>query len=540
MALFFTIIIFILIFSALVLIHEYGHFFVARKSGIKVEEFGFGLPPRIWGFKKGGTLYSLNAIPFGGFVRLLGEDLRNPKMAKNPRSFISKSPGVRLMVILAGVFMNFLLAFVLLSAGFMIGIQPLILNGDDILNSIRQGTIQTEQGVVIKEVFENGQKAGLRTGDRILATGGRKLTSSSQLHALLNTSQNVEITLDILRANAGNAYLRSLHLRAGEKNIGFKTYETLFLPRLAVSDVAMGSPFYESGLRPGDFLLKVNNVDVYGIAEWNQILRDANKLQLLVLSDGQMKNLSVALPQRERVVISEVSPWSPADKAGFLPGDVIVSINGESVSAREDVIKIIQKSRNQQMLYLARRGVNIHELKVKAGDDGLIGVGLSLILPYQNNQISFYQADVPASVLKINDVRYAPWIAPLRALEDIWRLSGATVGMFVGVVKSLVTRFAVPEGISGPVGIAKLTYTFVAEGMMPVLRFVAVLSMSLAIINVLPFPALDGGRLVFILVEIILRRKINARFESVVHGIGFFLLMVFILAITYSDILKLF
>ncbi len=540
MNLFLTIIVAIVIFSVLVLVHEYGHFFVARKSGIKVEEFGFGLPPRIWGFKKGETLYSINAIPFGGFVRLLGEDLRNPKMAKNPRSFISKPPRIRLMVILAGVFMNFLLAYALLSVGFIFGIQPLILNGDDILNAVRQGTIQTEQGLVVKEVLESGQKAGLLPGDKIISVDGRKLTSSNQLTAFLNTSQNKEIALDILRGNEGNADLRSIHLRVKEKNVGFKLYEVLFLPRLAITDVAQESGFYEAGLRPGDFLLKVNNRDIYSVAEWNQTLRDTDRLSLSVWSDNRVKNLIVSLPQVERVVINEIFPQSAAEKAGFQPGDIIISINGEPISAREDVIKITKQSRGREMVYSVRRGADSKELKVKAADNGLIGIGLSLITSYQNNQISFYQADVPTSVLKIQNVSYAPWIAPLRAFDEIVRLSGVTVSMFINVVQSLVTRFAVPEGIAGPVGIAQLTYTFVREGAMPVLRFVAVLSLSLAIVNVLPFPALDGGRLVFVLAEIVFRRKINARFESIIHGIGFVLLMVFILAITYSDILKLF
>ena len=114
---------------------------------------------------------------------------------------------------IGGSIYELLLAFVLLSAGFMIGIQPLILNGDDILNAVRQGTIQTEQGVMVKEVFENGQKAGLLPGDKIVAVDSRKLLSSNQLTTFLNTVQNKEITLDILRGNER----KSLKLRAGEK-----------------------------------------------------------------------------------------------------------------------------------------------------------------------------------------------------------------------------------------------------------------------------------------------------------------------------------
>src|SRR3989338_4813375 len=106
-----TILAFLVIFSLLILIHEYGHFFVAKRKGIKIEEFGFGLAPRIWGKKYGETLYSLNWIPFGGFVRMLGEDARDKKALKNGRSFMRKSKWARTQVVCAGVAMNFLLSW---------------------------------------------------------------------------------------------------------------------------------------------------------------------------------------------------------------------------------------------------------------------------------------------------------------------------------------------------------------------------------------------------------------------------------------------
>ncbi|MEK7523998.1 MAG: site-2 protease family protein, partial [Patescibacteria group bacterium] len=120
-----TIIAVIVIFSALVLIHEYGHFIMARRAGIKVEEFGIGFPPRLFKKKFGETLYTINAIPFGGFVKLYGEDSSDPKAQKSNRSFSSKSPWVRTKVVVAGVVMNFILAIVLLTIGFSFGTEPL-------------------------------------------------------------------------------------------------------------------------------------------------------------------------------------------------------------------------------------------------------------------------------------------------------------------------------------------------------------------------------------------------------------------------------
>ena len=117
MAYLITVIVFVLVFSVLVLVHEFGHFYMAKKSGIKVEEFGFGLPPRVLGKKKGETIYSINAVPFGGFVRMYGEDSKNSKYLKSKRSFAAKPLRSRILVVTAGVIMNFLLAWFLLFIG---------------------------------------------------------------------------------------------------------------------------------------------------------------------------------------------------------------------------------------------------------------------------------------------------------------------------------------------------------------------------------------------------------------------------------------
>src|SRR3989344_3386379 len=108
----FTIIIFFAMLAVLIFVHEFGHFIAAKKSGVRVDEFGFGFPPRIWGKKIGETVYSINLLPFGGFVKVYGEDSEG---ADNPRSFIRKPFYIKLMILFAGVIMNFLLAVVIFS-----------------------------------------------------------------------------------------------------------------------------------------------------------------------------------------------------------------------------------------------------------------------------------------------------------------------------------------------------------------------------------------------------------------------------------------
>jgi len=187
-----TAVVFIVIFSVLIIIHELGHFYAAKLSGIKVEEFGFGLPPRIWGIKKGETLYSVNWLPFGGFVRLLGENPADVKLIKNKRSFISKPPRLRIFVITAGVLMNFLLSIFLLTFGFLVGMQPLIVNGDDVIKGIDDGVIHVDNGIVVKDINVDFS-VGIDVGDKVISFDGVPVYSSEQISQFLQSDNKVDV-----------------------------------------------------------------------------------------------------------------------------------------------------------------------------------------------------------------------------------------------------------------------------------------------------------------------------------------------------------
>lgn len=154
-----TILAFIIILGLLIFVHELGHFVCAKLSGIKVEEFAFGFPPKIFCIKKGETKYCINAIPLGGYVKMLGEDDIN----NSPRSFSKKKPSIRLAVVVAGVVMNFLLAGILFSIGYGYGMTPASLDPEKL-------TGQKTAQVIVAEIFENSpaQKADLKKGDLIL------------------------------------------------------------------------------------------------------------------------------------------------------------------------------------------------------------------------------------------------------------------------------------------------------------------------------------------------------------------------------------
>lgn len=361
MSLLITIVAFILIFGLLIFVHELGHFVMARRSGIKVEEFAFGMPllPRIFKVKRGETEYSIYPVPFGGFVRMLGED----GGSKSPRSFAAKPVRTRAKVLVAGVVMNLLLAFVLLTIGFLFKMQPITLCASDIPKS-----------------------------------------------------------------SAQNA-----------------------------------------------------------------------------------------------VTFVSVTDRGPAHDAGLKAGDVVTSIDGKAVQCQRDVAKDLSSRAGQPVsLQITRDGqprtLNVTPRPKSDAAAGTIGVA-------------------PADHYTKLDF---PWYdAPYVALIETLSITAVTFGALGHLFVTLFTHASVPVGVTGPVGIAKITGEVVHLGLLNIIRFVAVLSLSLAVFNILPIPALDGGRLFFVIVEGLRGGKpITPKLEGMIHAGGFVLLILFIIVITYFDVTR--
>lgn len=333
-------IIFVIIFlSILILVHELGHFLAAKKFGLLVEEFGFGLPPKIWGKKIGETFYSVNALPFGGFVKILGEDDGNPIMERN---FASLKIWRRVVIISAGVLFNFLLGWLVISFVFMIGVP---------------------QAVVITDIKKN--------------------------------SPAVEIGL-----------------KANDKIAGYNT--------------------------TGEFIRYVN--------------------------ENRGKEI-----------------------------DLKIQRNGDSLD-----LKIIPR------------------VNPPIGE-GALGIGL-------------VDAGLPKKPV----------------FESFWeglKISVEMIKMIFTAIFSLITKAIVGkaslEQIAGPVGIVKLTAQAGTLGIVYLLQLLAMISLNLAVINIFPFPALDGGRLLFLAVEKIKGSPLNQKFEKTANTVGFILLISLMVLITIKDIIKL-
>lgn len=355
----FTIAVFFLVLSVLVIIHECGHFFAAKLNGIKVEEFGFGLPPRLFGIKIGETLYSLNVLPFGGFVKVFGEE--ESELSKSTatareleRSFAKKKGWQKISVLIAGVACNFLLGWVIISYLFVKGVP-----------------VPTET-VTVEKVLENSPaaEAGMTTGDVI----------ASITHN--NVKETIESTEEL--SQLAKKY-------AGE----LTTFE--------------------------------------------------------IVRNGEVISLSVT-PRK-----------SPPEGQGSL-------------------------------------GVLITNYMIK---------------------------------------KYSITEAPVLGLIESVKMTKLIFVEFLKTVGKFATLQKPGADIAGPVGIAQLTSNAAKQGIDALLQMVGLLSLNLAVINILPFPALDGGRLMLVLYEMIFKRKINPEFERRLNLAGFAILISLIILITINDIVKL-
>lgn len=463
-----TAIVFVLIFSLLILVHEFGHFWAAKRADVKVEEFGFGLPPRMFGKKKGETIYSLNWIPFGGFVRMLGEDGSDPESKKNKRSFVNKTLWQQTKIVCAGVFMNLFLAFLLLTFGFMIGIEPLIASVDDFYAGIRDGVVKVEATEIVDE--------------------------------------------DVESTGYGQTYLSRM---------------------VYLEDSA--SIFYGT-LKDQDIILTVNDKEILNEEDLISALHFESKLKLNFYRPNEGETSVVINVKEQHPVITYIEESSPA--ATYLRvGDKVKSINGKNVSSGEQVVSFTQENESGSILYNIIRDGGENSFSIPLREDGRIGVAVADLVYSLNTSV--YESYVPHTVLSIEKVKYG-WGAPIQAVKEMWRLGKITAAMFVNVLGNFLKGGEVPEGVSGPVGIAQMTYVFLQDGFAAIIRFVALLSLSLGVINILPIPALDGGRLLFIVIQGFTGKRPSPRIESLIHGAGFVFLLLFIVYVTFNDVLRLF
>lgn len=266
--------------------------------------------------------------------------------------------------------------------------------------------------------------------------------------------------------------------------------------------------------------------------------------RIVILSAGVAMNLAVAviflswgfmlglpqavedLPAGTKVIdrniqVLQVLPDSPADRAGLQLGDIIMSINDKTFMSESELQDYVAAQDNKELLYKIKRGseqLSFHITPEIMSSTGKAGIGIAIT---ETGIVQF------------------PWY------RAIWEGLTATISMtwfiiiaFIALIKNLIMGAGVAADVAGPVGIAVMTGQVASLGFVYLLQFTALLSINLAIINFLPFPALDGGRVLFVMIEKIFRRPVPEKIENTMHNIGFFLLIILVIIVTYRDVMK--
>ena len=267
------IILFIVALFVAICLHELGHFIAAKRVGVKVEEFGLGIPPRLFGIKRGETIYSLNAIPIGAFVKAAGEN--DPTV---PRSLAGKGPWTRLGIYAAGPLVNIFLAFVLLSAFFALPYSVIASNG-----------------LMVRAVVASSpaEESGIEPEDIILEVAGQPVHRQGDIQDIVNSGEEgAEITLLLLRNGQEEEITLKPELDLESQLLKIGAWLWLDM----VSQVEEDSPAYEAGLRPGDAIHSINGQLIYDEESMSSALHsveEGKEIKLVLLREGEM--VSIAL-----------------------------------------------------------------------------------------------------------------------------------------------------------------------------------------------------------------------------------------------------
>ena len=418
----------IVLLGIMILVHEAGHFWAALSVGIRVETFSIGFGPRLFGFRRGATDFRISAIPFGGYVRMLG-DQPGDENAANPESFQAKARWQRAVVIIAGPLMNVLLAIALVTGLYMYGFPKEAPSPDAVISSVAPDSAAAT--------------AGLQPGDRIVQLGDKRNPNWQDVTAEETLNANHALPV-VVKRNGQNL-------------------------RLSVTP-------------------KMDPKDGVGVAGW-----------------------------RGDVQVNEVAKGSPAAAAGMQAGDLFINVNGQPVESILAVKQAITRSGGKPVEFELMRNNRLQRVVVTpiAGDSPKLPwrIGILFRSPVQLVKLPFVEA-----------------------LGESLNFNRQNAGMIFEVLRSILVRRVSPKALSGPIGISEMANTAAQEGPSSFIFLMAVVSLNLAIFNLLPIPILDGGTLLLLLIEMLLQREVSLQVKETVFKLGFVFLMMVVVFVIYNDI----
>ena len=435
---------FALTIGILVTVHEYGHYWVAKKFNVKILRFSVGFGKVIKSFKCGETEFTLCAIPLGGYVKMLDENETNVADSEKHRAFNRQSVYKRFAIVLAGPVANFLLAILLYTLIFIIGV-----------NGIKP---------IVESVTDSGffDQAGLQAGDELLSINNALTPSISEFSNQFIQTNDAQPLIIQARSKLSNLKTSTLNLT-------------------------------------GDFL--------------------ANPEQGL----DQYLGFKFSTPKLP-AIIDQVVVDSAASKAGLRPQDEVLNTNGQSISTWQDFVIAIQARPIKPIKLLVRRNTkNLILTLTPELINNSPKVGVSVVMP--QDYLKGWQ------VL----IQKEPIDAFLSAGSKVYQLTLLNLKM----IKKMIIGETSIDQISGPVSIANYAQKSAEIGLIPFLSFLALISIGLGLLNLLPIPLLDGGHLFFYTIEIIKGSPVNESIQQVFAKFGVFVILSLTFVALYNDLIRL-
>ncbi|BED89733.1 zinc metalloprotease [Pseudoalteromonas sp. MM1] len=440
---------FILALGILVAIHEYGHFWVARKMGVKVLRFsiGFGKPLLKW-HDKYNTEYVIAAIPLGGYVKMLDE--RVDEVPENERhlSFNAKSVQARIAIVAAGPLANFLFAIVALATMYMVGVQSI----KPVVGSITEGSRAEQAGIMPSEQI-------IKIGDDDIATW----------------------------QDATFALMSSL----GEQRV----------------PVVVRNQNYQEQT-------KMLNVE-----GWKLDQQDVPPLSSLGI---------VPFRPQATLTIAAITKNSAAELANLQVNDTIIAVNGETISDWQQLVNLITQSANKSLQFSVKRQDSIKSVMVTPKsridehgvEQGFLGVA-PVVQPWPEGYVESRS--------------FGPLDSIARGTQETWRL----ITLSFDMIGNLLTGQVSVKNLSGPVGIAVGAGTSVSYGLVAFLSFLALISVNLGVFNLLPLPVLDGGHLMYYIIELFRKKPVSEKTQEFGFKVGALLLIFLTCFALFNDVSRL-
>ena len=444
---------FVIAVGILVTVHEFGHFWVARRLGVGVLRFSVGFGRPVWSRQgAGGTEYVIGILPLGGYVRMLDERDGEIPAAVRGQAFNRKPLWARSAIVLAGPVFNFLFAALAWWLVFMVGFAGL--------------------RAVVGEVDPDSlaERAGLARGDAVVAVEGREANTWTA----------------VVAATLGEALDRErIELRWSRPGGGVGSGH-LDLAGVPLDGIASGNFFETVGIEP-------------------------------------------AMPA-SRPVIGEVTAGEPAARAGMRPGDEVVRALGEPIGSWMDWVRFVRARPGVKFPVEVRRGgeiviLTLRPAAVESGGESIGRIGAALHPDAMPNEDDWYVTE-----------RRTPLEAAGRAVARTWEITSLTVGLLWKMVRLELSS----EHLSGPITIARYARDSASGGLTRFLEFLALVSVSLGILNLLPIPVLDGGHLLIHLAEAVKGGPLSERTMMLGHQAGLALLVGLMSLALYNDVMRLF